>query len=221
MAPSPNKILSRVSKADLRLLEAHLVAVDLPLRTQLSATNKRVEHIYFIESGIASVVVNSETAVGIIGREGVTGAGVIMGNGKSVPHDIHMQIAGSGQRISTEQIRKAVVSSAPLHDVLRSYVCSFATQTAQTALTNGGSKIEERLARWLLMAHDRVDSSELRLTHEFLAVMLGVRGSEASVGLALKELERRGLIAHMRSVITIIDREGLEIASNGTYSAPD
>ena len=119
MAPSPNKILSRVSKADLRLLEAHLVAVDLPLRTQLSATNKRVEHIYFIESGIASVVANGETAVGIIGREGVTGAGVIMGNGKSVPHEIHMQIAGSGQRISTEQIRKAVAASAPLHDVLR------------------------------------------------------------------------------------------------------
>ena len=185
------------------------------------APNKRVEHVYFIESGVASVVANGETAVGIVGREGMTGAGVIVGNGNSVPHEVLMQIAGSGQRISTEQMRKAVAASEPLHDVLRSYVCSFAKQTAQTALTNGGSRIEERLARWLLMAHDRVDGNELRLTHDFLAVMLGVRGSEATVGLALKQLERQGLIAHRGSVITIIDREGLEDGSNGTYGGPE
>ena len=220
METSPNQILSRLSKADLRLLEPHLVAVDLPLRKQLATTGKLVDHVYFIENGIASVVAHGETAIGIIGREDMTGAGTIMGNGKRFPHETHMQIAGNGQRISAAKLRKAIAASVPLYHVLLSYVHSFMAQTAQTALTNA-LKLEDRLARWLLMAHDRVDGNELRLPHEFLAVMLGVKRSKVSVGLALKELERKDLIAHRRSVITIIDREGLEIASNGTYSAPD
>ena len=103
-----------------------------------------------------------------------------------------------------------------MHKVLLDYVHSFMTQTTQTALANGRSKIEERLARWLLLADDRVDGDELPLTHEFLAIMLGVRRSGVTV--ALQELERRGLIAHRRSVITIIDRGGLEHGSNGTYT---
>ncbi len=92
------------------------------------------------------------------------------------------------------------------------------TQTAQTALANGRSKIEERLARWLLLAHDRVDGDELSLTHEFLGVMLGVR--RPGVTTALQELERKGLIAYRRSVITIEDRKGLERNANGAYSPP-
>jgi CRP-like cAMP-binding protein len=93
------------------------------------------------------------------------------------------------------------------------------TQTTQTVLANGRSKIEDRLARWLLMAHDRVDSDEIPLTHEFLAIMLGVRRSGVTV--ALQELERKGLIAHRRSVITMVDREALEHSTNGTYSPPN
>ena len=222
MPPSQNQILSRLSKADLRLLEPHLVAVDLPVRAQLTATNKRVEHIYFIESGIASVFANGGTGieVGIVGREGMTGASMIMGNGNRFPHETHIQIAGHGQRISAQLLRKAIKASVQLRAMVMSYVHSFKTQTAQTALINERSKTEERMARWLLMAHDRVNGNELRLTHDFLAVMIGVRGSQVTVGLALKDLERRGLIAHQRSVIAIIDREGLEDASNGTYSAP-
>ena len=185
----------------------------------LAAKNKRVDNVYFIESGMASVVANGSTAieVGIVGREGMTGPSVIMGNGDRVPHETYMQIAGNGQRISAEQLRKAIAASVPLHHVLLGYVHSFMTQTTQTALANGRSKIEERLARWLLMAHDRVDGNEVPLTHEFLAVMLGVRRSGVTV--ALQELERKGMIAHRRSVITIIDREGLEHSSNGTYSS--
>ena len=217
---SPNRILSRLSKEDLRLLERHLEPVDLPLRKVLAAKNKRVDNVYFIESGMASVVANGGAAieVGIVGREGMTGPSVIMGNGDRVPHETYMQIAGHGQRISAEQLRKAIAASVPLHHVLLGYVHSFMTQTTQTALANGRSKIEERLARWLLMANDRVDGNEVPLTHEFLAIMLGVRRSGVTV--ALQELERKGMITHRRSVITIIDREGLEHSSNGTYSVP-
>jgi len=224
MAPSPtspNRILSRLSKADFCLLEPHLEPVDLPLRKMLAARNKRVEHVYFPESGFASVVANGDIAieVGIIGREGMTGMSVALGNGDCVPHDTYMQMAGNGQRISAAQLRKAIAASVPLHHVLLAFVHSFMTQTTQTVLANGRSKIEDRLARWLLMAQDRVDGNELPLTHEFLAVMLGVRRS--GVTIALQELERKGLIAHRRSVITVVDREGLEHSANGTYSRPN
>ena len=166
MAPSPtspNRILSRLSKADFCLLEPHLEPVDLPLRKMLAARNKRVEHVYFPESGFASVVANGDIAieVGIIGREGMTGMSVALGNGDHVPHDTYMQMAGHGQRISAEHLRKAIAASVPLHHVLLAFVHSFMTQTTQTVLANGRSKIEDRLARWLLMAQDRVDGNEL------------------------------------------------------------
>jgi CRP-like cAMP-binding protein len=90
---------------------------------------------------------------------------------------------------------------------------------AQTALSNGRSKLDERLARWLLMAHDRADSDEIKLTHEFLARMLGVR--RAGVTIALNLLERQGLIRVHRGVIWLIDRKGLEELSNGAYGPPE
>jgi CRP-like cAMP-binding protein len=218
---SPNRILSRLSKADFGLLEPHLQPVDLPLRKMLAVKNKRVDHVYFPESGMASVVANGGQAIeiGIIGREGMTGPSVVMGNTDRVPHETYMQIAGHGQRIKADHLREAIATSSSLHQLLLAYVFSFMTQTTQTALANGRSKIEERLARWLLMARDRVDTDELPLTHEFLAIMLGVRRSGVTV--ALQELERKGLIAHRRSMITIADREGLEHSSNGTYTAPN
>jgi CRP-like cAMP-binding protein len=224
MAPSPkspNRILSRLSKTDFGMLEPYLEPVDLPLRKILAAKNKRVDHVYFPESGMASVVANGGQAIeiGIIGREGMTGPSVVMGNTDRVPYETYMQIAGQGQRIKAGHLREAIATNNSLHQVLLAYVFSFMTQTTQTALANGRSKIEERLARWLLMARDRVDSDELPLTHEFLAIMLGVRRSGVTV--ALQELERKGMIAHRRSVITIIDREGLEHSSNGTYSPPN
>jgi CRP-like cAMP-binding protein len=148
----------------------------------------------------------------------MSGPSVVMGNTDRIPHETYMQIAGQGQRIKADRLREAIATSRSLHQVLLAYVFSFMTQTTQTALANGRSKIEERLARWLLMADDRVDGNELPLTHEFLAIMLGVRRSGVTV--ALQELERKGLIAYRRSVITISDREGLEHSSNGTYSAP-
>jgi CRP-like cAMP-binding protein len=202
------------------LLERHLEAVDLPLRKVLAARNSRVEQVYFIERGIASVVANGKYAIeaGIIGREGMSGMSVVMGNGDRVPHETYMQIAGNGLRLSARELRKAIRASTALHHVLLGYVHSFMTQTTQTALANGRSKIEERLARWLLLAHDRVDGDELLLTQEFLAVMLGVR--RPGVTTALQELERKRLIAHRRSVITIEDRKGLERNSNGAYSPP-
>jgi CRP-like cAMP-binding protein len=210
-----------LSRADTRLFEDHLEAVELPVRKQLQAHNKKVEQVYFLDSGVASIVANGARAieVGMIGREGMSGAAVLLGNGDRFPHEIYMQIAGRGQRLSAAKLREAIAASTSLHQVLLRYVHHFLAQTTQTALANGRSKIEERLARWLLMARDRLDGDKVPLTHEFLAVMLGVRRS--GVTTALQELERKGLIAHRRSLITILDREGLEESCNGAYTRPN
>jgi hypothetical protein len=155
--------------------------------------------------------------IGMIGREGMTGLSVVLdgdADNRAV-HETYMQIGGSGQRMPADGLRGAIDTSVSLHRALLRYAHAFMKQTAQTALANGRSKIEERLARWLPMVQDRVDGGELRLTHEFLATMLGVK--RPGVTVALQSLGRTGLIAHRRGVITILDREALEKSSNGTY----
>jgi CRP-like cAMP-binding protein len=218
---SPNHILSHLAPADRGLLEPHLQAIDLPLRRELETHNKRIGYVYFIESGFASVVANGSTKpgieIGIIGREGMTGSSVVLVSNDRAAHDTYMQMAGNGQRMRVANLREAIMQSADLHHVLLRYIRSFLLQTASTALANGRSKIEERLARWLLMAQDRIDGDQLPMTHEFLSVMLGVR--RPGVTIALQALERENLIAHRRGIITILDREALKARSNGAYAA--
>ncbi len=187
------------------------------MRRQLHTARRRIERIYFPESGVASIVANGShpIEVGMIGREGMTGSSVVLGDSARAPYDIYMQVAGAGQHMPVDRLQEAIAKSPTLHQVLLRYVHVFMMQATQTALANGRGKIEERLARWLLMVHDRIDGNEVGLTHEFLSVMLGVRRS--GVTMALQELERKGLIAHRRSFIAIVDREGLEESSNGTY----
>jgi CRP-like cAMP-binding protein len=215
-----NHILSQLSRRDFLLLEPNLSAIDLPTREQLAFRNRRIKDVYFMEAGIASVVADGlgrSIEIGIIGREGMTGLSVVMGEDRS-PHDTYMQVAGSGQCISASRLREADQKSATLHRSFLRYVHAFHVQTAQTAVANGRSKIEERLARWLLMARDRLDSDELPLTHEFLAIMLGTR--RPGVTVALHALERGGLVATARGKITILDRKALQESSNGIYAPP-
>ena len=218
---SSNRILAQLSPADLRLLEPHLQSVDLPVRLQLQARNRRVEQHYFLDRGIASVVANGEHAleIGMIGREGVTGVSVILGSDERSRHETYMQIAGTGRRISSGHLREATEASTSLHRALLLYAHRFMVQTADTALANGRHKIEERLARWLLVAAERIDGLELPLTHEFLGVMIGT--ARPGVTIALKELERRGWISHRRGGVTILDRKGLAKSSNGAYVEPN
>jgi CRP-like cAMP-binding protein len=215
---SPNHILSRLSAADLALLEPHLKPVDLPVYRPLEDRDKRIDHVYFIEAGFASVVANGSgkpsIEVGIIGREGMTGLAIVMGQ-QQAPHDIYVQVAGKGQQIRATKLREADERSNTLHRAMLQYAHAYLLQTTATALANGRSKIEERLARWLLMADDRIDGDQLPLTQEFLSLMLGVRRS--GVTTALQALERKRLIARKRGNILILNRKGLEKKSNGTY----
>lgn len=218
IASTSNRVLSRLSAEDFRLLKPSLACVDLPLRTQLVRRNQPIEHVYFIERGIASIVANGNgqrgIEVGIVGREGLTGVAILMGTDRS-PHETYMQIAGAGLRIAQEDLLRAIGQSSTLQRSLLNYAHAFFVQTAYTALANGRSKLEERLARWLLMAHDRCDGDELHLTHEFLGLMLGTR--RPGVTVALSQLEKSGLIRTERAAVVVMDREGLEDIADGAY----
>src|SRR5262245_51056282 len=202
-------------------LEPNLEAVELPVRKHLHPRNRRIEHVYFPESGIASVVANGEHAleIGIIGREGMTGVAVVRGINERPQPETYMQVAGKGHRLAADHLREALEASVTLRQALLQYAHAFMTQMADTALSNGRHKIEERLARWLLLADDRLDNHEIPLTHEFLGVMLGT--ARPGVTIALQELERRGWITHQRGMITIIDRKGLIRSANGAYFGPN
>ena len=217
-----NRVLAKLALADFNLLAPHLEPVDLPLHTVLETSNKRIDTVYFLELGFASVVANgsSKTSieVGIIGREGMTGLVVVLGHDRT-PRDTYMQVAGSGWAIGTVRLREAIIHSGQLHRSLLLCVHAFMLQTTETAIANGRSKNEERLARWLLMADERIEGGDLPLTHHLLAIMLG--GQRPAVTRALQVLERRGLIRAGRGTITILDRKGLVKFSNGAYLGPD
>jgi CRP-like cAMP-binding protein len=216
-----NRILARISAKDFALLAPDLKRVDLPLRKQLETRNKAIDFVYFPESGFASVVANGSgrgIEVGLIGREGMTGLAVVMGADKT-PHDTFIQGPGAGLRITAGKLRHALANGPTLLRSSLHYAHAFGIQTTYTAIANGRSKIEERLARWLLMAHDRIETDELTLTHEFLSLMLGVRRPGVTVAMHL--LVTQGLIKAHRGIISIIDRKGLEETSNGAYGVPE
>jgi CRP-like cAMP-binding protein len=217
-----NEVLAKLSIADLDLLRPGLQPVQVDIRFNLEAANQPVQHVYFAESGFASVVAKDgdhrETEVGIVGREGVTGMSVLFGSGRS-PTDTFIQMAGRGHLLAVDDLRNAMAKSDTLRDTLLRYVHSMTIQMAYTALANSKVKAEARLARWLLMAHDRVDGDRVELTHEFLALMLGVRRS--GVTEALQVLEERKLIRTARGKVTIRNRKGLEKAAKGSYGVPE
>jgi CRP-like cAMP-binding protein len=220
---SDNLLLSALPLGDREMLESHLETVTLKFRQQLEAAGRKIDNVYFIDAGLASVVAiggieRRQAEIAVIGCEGVTGTAVILGADRS-PHSTYMQVEGWGRRVSSAVLRRLMEQSTSLVTCLTRYAYIFAIQAAHTALANAEGKIEERLARWLLMAHDRLRRDDLHLTHEFLSVMLGVR--RAGVTAALHQLERTGLISTARGCVTVVDREGLEKSANGLYGVPE
>ena len=217
-----NRLLKRLARDDFALLAPHLETVDLPLRQKLEVRNRRIEHVYFPRSGFASVVINGNNGnsieVALIGREGMTGLAVLMGTDRA-PYDIFIQFAGEGFRIAVDNLRRVITKNPRLHNVFLRYGHAFIVQSAYTSLANARFRMDERLARWLLMAHDRVENDEMLLTHEFLALMLGAR--RPGVTVALNHLADAGLIRTSRGTITMVDRKALEKVANGAYGGPE
>jgi CRP-like cAMP-binding protein len=217
-----NRLLEALSPADLKLLSPHLESLAVEIRHSIEDRNKPIKHVYFMEKGIASVVAGGgdgkEIEVGLIGREGMSGIVVVMGNHRS-PHNVYIQVRGQALRIGTAELREALDASATLRTFFLKFAQSFMIQTAHTAIANGRANVEERLARWVLMARDRLDDDELPLTHEFLSLMLGVR--RAGVTVALNALEGRGLLRANRGHVTVQDRKGLEKFAGAYYGVPE
>lgn len=211
-----------MTPADFLLLQPDLETVELPVRRQLELRNRPIENVYFLETGLASMVVsvgaNHNLEIGIVGNEGMTGLPILLATDRP-SHETFIQTSGRGWRIATEKLRRAMEKSPTLRHLLLRYAHTLVTQMAYTALANGRYKIEERLARWLLMADDRAQGNAVHLTHEALALMLGAR--RAGVTMALSEFQKRGIIHTQRGVIVIKDRAALEEAANGSYGNPE
>ncbi len=222
MPNSGNRLLESLSTDDFDLLEPHLEAVTLGLRKPLERPNRRIGAVYFPEAGFASVVAvqsnGKQVEVGLIGREGMTGLPIVLGNHRS-PLSTYVQAPGKGKCIPATELRKATQSSVSLRNSLLKFVQAFGVQTAQTAICNAHARLDVRLARWLLMAHDRIGEDTLPLTHEFLSLMLGVR--RPGVTEALHALRNQGLISYGRGQIAVKDRKGMERKAGQAYGIPE
>ncbi len=221
---SCNRLIASLSSADFDLLSPNLERVQLKLRQRLEISNRRIREVYFIESGIASVVARTSenadhrTEVGLIGNEGMTGRAIVLGVDRT-PDETFVQAKGAALSIEVDALRAVMVQSRTMMACFLAYAHAFAVQSSQTALANARGRIEERLCRWLLMARDRLPNDDLFITHEFMSLMLGVR--RAGVTIALQHLQAASLIETSRGCIKILDRAGLERKSRGFYGVPE
>ena len=217
-----NQLLAALSRDDLALLLPHLKLVALAVPADLERPDRRINSVYFMESGFASVVAvqadKTRVEVGLIGREGMSGIAVVLG-GKQSPHSTYIQAAGEGHRMRASELRKAMMASGSLNALLLKFAQAFMVQTAHTAVANARANVDRRLARWILMAHDRIGDPTLPLTYEFLGLMLGVRRS--GVTEALQSLKRLKLIETGRNRIMVVNSKGIERMAGNSYGAPE
>ena len=206
-----NRLLGLLPPKDYRRLRPHLRRVPLGYRQSLYRVNKPLGYVYFIETGVGSLVntmANGDAAeVGTIGNEGVVGLPLLLGDDRA-PTSVYVQVPGTGLRMTAAAFRKELARSASMRAVMLRYVHALFNQVAQSAACNQFHSIEQRCARWLLMTHDRMHSDEFLLTQEFLAMMLGVQRTGVSV--AAGALQRAGLIRYSRGIVTMLDRRGLQ-----------
>jgi CRP-like cAMP-binding protein len=211
-----------MSADDFARLRPYLEPAELNLRDVLVEPGQPITHVYFVEYGLASVVAmgldGEPIEVGHIGREGMSGQSVLLGVDRT-PDQTFIQVAGSGLRMPVEALRAGISESPVLHALLLRFVQTTIIQLAQTALANGRFIVQQRLARWLLMCHDRLDGDDLPLTHEFLSLMLGVR--RASVTEALHLLEGVAIVKAGRGHVEVLDREKLEEIAGACYGIPE
>ena len=218
-----NRLLQALSRDDRQLLQPHLQHATLPARQRLETAGATIKKLYFIEDGLASIVAAAghapthEAQIALIGRDGMTGVAVLHGS-KRAGCDIVMQIAGNGWSIDADVFRQLQTLSPTLTAPLQLYAHVLGLQGTYTALANGCGTIEERLARLLLMAADRLEA-ELDLTHELLGRMLGVQ--RPGITIALQGLKARGGISTARGRIVVCDRRLLEKSANGFYGRPE
>jgi CRP-like cAMP-binding protein len=220
--PIRNQLLQALSYDDWHRLAPLLTRIPITMRQTFETAGKPIESVYFIEHGLASVVATLPNGhcneVGLFGFDGMTGSAIILGDTQS-PFNCFAQMDGTALQISAKRFSEALHESPSLKGFLEAFVRSLAIQTACTALANGQSHVDQRLARWLLMVHDRVMGDVFSITHEYLSIMLGVRRTGVTDGMHM--LEGKHLIVSTRNKVVIKDRAGLIELSGGSYGTAE
>ncbi len=218
--PYKNRVLALLPPPDIRSLSPHLEPITFKMKQSLHEPGEAIETVYFPEDAVASVVITMENGstveVGLVGRDGVVGLPAVIGSGRATNRTF-IQLPGSGFSVKAKILRQLAESSAELRSCLQLAIQGYLAQTAQTAACNRVHELEERMARWLLMCSDRLQSDHIPITHEFLAMMLGTRRSSVSIAAGI--LHKSGLIAYARGSVTIQDREGLANAACECYQS--
>jgi CRP-like cAMP-binding protein len=216
--PIANQLLAALPKKDYQALQGHLEEIPLVFEEILYRPSSLICDVYFPNSGIVSLIAGdnerSTLEVGLVGNEGMVGLSVFLGVGSSMNRAV-VQGAGSAMKMKATAFRKMSNHGGVLQRVLQRYSHSVLTQITQAAVCNQFHSLDARLARWLLMTHDRMAEDEFQITQDFLSNMLGVR--REGVSLAAGDLQKRKLIRYSRGRLTVLDRAGLEATSCSCY----
>jgi CRP-like cAMP-binding protein len=215
---SNNLLLRQLSAADRAHLEPHFTEEPLAFKQPLLEQGKPVERIYFIESGVASIVTDLDQGEavesGTVGNEGFVGISAVLGGNHS-PTRVVCQVPGNARVVAARVIHQEREQGTKWFGLLLRYVHFVTAMVTQTAACNRMHTVDARMSRWLLMTHDRVGADDFPLTQEFMAMMLGV--ARPTVNVAGATLQRAGFIRYTRGRIAILDRKGLESASCECY----
>lgn len=213
-----NHIVAALSQTTLDRLRPYLHPVPLPLRLPIERPHESTTHVVFPQSGVISYVAGTghkRAEVGLVGREGVSGIWSLLGSSPGA-HECLVQIAGHGLMVPTTEVRAAAEADPQFREQLLIFARSLFLQITETAFANARARIRQRLARWLLMAHDRLHADDIQITHEFLSLMLGV--TRPGITLALHALEEHKAIRSTHSRVTVLDRPKLQEIAGEFYS---
>jgi CRP-like cAMP-binding protein len=204
-------LLAAMTPREFALVRPHLEHVELVQHCILYEPNKKLKFVYFPNRGLISLVVVLKTGrtveAGIVGKEGASGTAIVSGVNKSALREV-LQFSGEGFRIRSAALQILLTREPVMRAALHRYVVLLGMQVSQTAACNRLHEIEQRLARWLLMAEDSAATATLGITHDFLATMLGT--DRPSVTLAAGLLQKAGLIEYSRGAVKIVNRAQLE-----------
>ncbi len=208
-----NYLLAALHAEEFLRLEPKLEPVSFKLGDVLYESGDKMDYVYFPTTMIVSmlyVMENGATAeIGVIGNDGVIGVSLFMGGDTTTSRAI-IQSAGAAVRMKAKDLKEEFTKGGTFQELLLRYVQALMTQISQTAVCNRLHSVEQQLCRWLLLSHDRLDTNVLVMTHDLISNMLGVR--REGVTLAAQKLAKRKLIKNVRGTMTIIDRQGLEVA---------
>jgi CRP-like cAMP-binding protein len=217
---SLNRVLSQLSAEEYSRLKPDLELVPLVFNSVLFKFEEPIDYVYFPESGVLSMlaVMGTETGVevGLTGREGIGGLPLFLGAHRSA-NQIVVQAEGTAMRIGADAALCAFGRGGAFHDAILLFTHTLFLQVSQTTSCNRYHSVEKRLARWLLMMHDRIPSDSMKLTQGFLSWMLGVRNQ--AISLAAINLQEAGLIKYSRGTMNILNRKQLEEAACDCYRA--